>query len=60
MWDRTMEAAASLIALSGGNTMSGDRLLTLDASKLEILKNSIFKYFFLSISFFNFWQIKKK
>jgi len=32
------QAAASLIALSGGNTMSGDRLLTLDASKLEILK----------------------
>ena len=32
------QAAASLIALSGGNTMSGDRLLILDASKLEILK----------------------
>jgi len=32
------QAAASLIALSGGNTMSGDRLLTLDASKLEVLK----------------------
>lgn len=31
------QAVASLIALSGGNTMSGDRLLTLDASKLEIL-----------------------
>jgi hypothetical protein len=32
------QAAASLIALTGGNTMSGDRLFTLDASKLEILK----------------------
>ena len=31
------QAAASLIALSGGNTMSGDRLLTMDKSKLEIL-----------------------
>jgi hypothetical protein len=32
------QAAASLIALTGGNTMSGDRLQTLDVSKLEILK----------------------
>jgi hypothetical protein len=32
------QAAATLIALSGGNTMSGDRLPMLDASKLEILK----------------------
>ncbi len=32
------QAAATLIALSGGNTMSGDRLPNLDASKLEILK----------------------
>jgi hypothetical protein len=32
------QAAATLIALTGGNTMSGDRLLTLDASKFEILK----------------------
>jgi hypothetical protein len=34
------QAVASLIALSGGNTMSGDRLLTLDVSKLEILKKA--------------------
>lgn len=32
------EAAATLIALSGGNMVSGDRLTQLDASKLEILK----------------------
>jgi hypothetical protein len=37
---RQSQAVASLIALSGGNTMSGDRLLTLDASKLEILKKT--------------------
>ncbi len=32
------QAAATLIGLSGGNTMSGDRLLNLDAVKIEILK----------------------
>ncbi len=32
------QAAASLIALSGGNTMSSDRLPDLDATRLEILK----------------------
>lgn len=32
------EAAATLIALSGGNMISGDRLFELDAYKLEILK----------------------
>ncbi|MDP4276007.1 MAG: alpha-galactosidase [Bacteroidota bacterium] len=34
------QAAASIIALSGGNTMSGDRLVTLDKTKLEILKKA--------------------
>lgn len=38
------QAAASLIALSGGNTMSGDRLQTLDVSKLEILKKAFPSY----------------
>jgi len=32
------EAAATLIALSGGNMMSGDRLIQLDPYKLEILR----------------------
>lgn len=32
------QAAASLIALSGGNMISGDRLTTLDPVRLEILK----------------------
>ncbi len=32
------EAAASLISLSGGNMMSGDRLTWLDKDKIEILK----------------------
>ncbi|HEX5150404.1 MAG TPA: glycoside hydrolase family 36 protein [Parafilimonas sp.] len=32
------EAAATIIALSGGNMMSGDRLTQLDPYKLEILK----------------------
>lgn len=32
------EAIASLIALSGGNTMSGDRLTGLDAAKISILQ----------------------
>ena len=35
------EAAATLIALSGGNMFSGDRLIQLDASKLEVLKKII-------------------
>lgn len=32
------EAAATIIALSGGNMISGDRLIQLDTYKLEILK----------------------
>ena len=32
------QAVASLIALTGGNTMSGDRLFTMDPSKLEIIR----------------------
>ncbi len=32
------EAAATIIAMSGGNMISGDRLTQLDADKLEILK----------------------
>jgi hypothetical protein len=32
------QAAATLIAISGGNTISGDRLVDLDPTKLEILK----------------------
>jgi alpha-galactosidase len=36
--DSQSEAAATLIALSGGNMFSGDRLTQLDESKLEILK----------------------
>ncbi|MFI5157170.1 MAG: alpha-galactosidase, partial [Chitinophagales bacterium] len=35
------EAAATIIALSGGNTMSGDRLLQMDEYKLEIFKRII-------------------
>ena len=31
-------AAATLVAMSGGNVISGDRLVDLDASKLEILR----------------------
>jgi hypothetical protein len=38
------QAAASLIALSGGNTMSGDRLPDLDATRLEILKKILPSY----------------
>ena len=36
--DRQSEAAATIIALSGGNMISGDRLVDLSPSKLEILK----------------------
>ena len=36
--DRQSEAAASIIALSGGNMISGDRLVDLSATKLEILQ----------------------
>ncbi|WP_424681261.1 TIM-barrel domain-containing protein [Frateuria sp. YIM B11624] len=36
--DAQSEAAATLIAMSGGNLFSGDRLTQLDPSKLEILK----------------------
>jgi hypothetical protein len=32
------EAAATIVALSGGNMISGDRLIDLDPAKLEILK----------------------
>jgi hypothetical protein len=32
------EAAATIIAMSGGNMISGDRLIDLDAAKLEILR----------------------
>lgn len=32
------QAAASVISLTGGNMMSGDRLIDLDNSKLEVLK----------------------
>jgi hypothetical protein len=35
---RQAEAIASLIALSGGNVMSGDRLTGLDAAKISILQ----------------------
>jgi hypothetical protein len=38
------QAAASLIALSGGNVISGDRLTELDNSKLEILKKVLPAY----------------
>ncbi|NSW94761.1 MAG: alpha-galactosidase, partial [Bacteroidales bacterium] len=37
-------AAATLIALSGGNILSGDRLTDLDPSKLEILKKILPQY----------------
>jgi hypothetical protein len=36
------QAAASLIALSGGNTISGDRLPDLDAVRLDILRKDAF------------------
>jgi hypothetical protein len=36
--NRQAEAIASLVALSGGNVMSGDRLTSLDASKISILQ----------------------
>lgn len=36
--DQQSEAAATLIAFSGGNLFSGDRLTQLESSKLEILK----------------------
>jgi len=36
--NRQAEAAATIIAMSGGNMISGDRLTQLDAAKLEILK----------------------
>jgi hypothetical protein len=38
------QAAATLIALSGGNTISGDRLVDLDPAKFEILKKIIPSY----------------
>jgi hypothetical protein len=38
------QAAATLIALSGGNTISGDRLVDLDPVKLEIFKRIIPSY----------------
>src|SRR5262249_49996340 len=36
--DQQSEAAATIIALSGGNMISGDRLVDLSPNKLEILK----------------------
>jgi hypothetical protein len=36
--DQQAQAAASLISLSGGNLMSGDRLTAMNTNKLEILK----------------------
>jgi len=36
--DQQSEAAATLIALSGGNMVSGDRLTQMDPYKLEVLK----------------------
>jgi hypothetical protein len=35
------QAAASLLALTGGNLISGDRLPDLDASRIEILKKAL-------------------
>jgi hypothetical protein len=35
------QAAATLVALSGGNTISGDRLVDLDPAKLDIFKKII-------------------
>ena len=39
--DEQSEAAATIIALSGGNLISGDRLVELSPSKLAILKKTI-------------------
>src|SRR6185312_5257406 len=36
--NRQSEAAATIIAMSGGNMISGDRLTQLDEYKLEVLK----------------------
>jgi melibiase-like protein len=36
--DQQAQAAATIIAMSGGNMISGDRLTQLDISKLEIIK----------------------
>ncbi|HVY65165.1 MAG TPA: glycoside hydrolase family 36 protein [Gammaproteobacteria bacterium] len=38
------EAAATLIALAGGNTISGDRLVDMDPGKLEILRKVLPAY----------------
>ncbi len=38
------QAAASLLALTGGNLISGDRLPDLDAGRLEILKKALPSY----------------
>lgn len=38
------EAAATIIAMSGGNTMSGDRLLQLDPYKLDIFRKILPSY----------------
>ncbi len=38
------QAAATLLALSGGNSISGDRLTDLDAPRLEILKKTLPSY----------------
>ncbi len=39
--ERQAQAAATLIALSGGNTMSGDRLTELDSRRLDILQKAL-------------------
>jgi len=41
---RQAEAAVTCVGLSGGNTISGDRLVDLDPSKLEILKKILPSY----------------
>ena len=38
------EAVATLVALSGGNTISGDRLVDLEPAKLEVLKKILPAY----------------
>ena len=41
---RQAQAVVTLIAFSGGNTISGDRLIDLDRTKLEILKKILPSY----------------
>jgi hypothetical protein len=42
--ERQAQAAATLIALSGGNTISGDRLTALDANRLDLLQKTLPAY----------------